>query len=200
MLSEAGYQLKGLDYSEDMLKIARTYAPQAEFVQGSVFHFQFPESDVILAIGEVFNYLFDGNGKLEALRELFVRIHEALHPSGVFIFDLLMCGAMKGKNPQKRIIENERWSMFLEITEDTELETLQREIVLFVREGDLYRRSKEIHRQKLFHVPEIMAMLEEVGFEVKPRRIMENCSFGKTPWVLCIHPEADSASIMPDRS
>lgn len=171
LLSEAGHQVTGLDYSEDMLRMARKTAPLAKFFRGSVFDlggsgFDFPDSDAVLAIGEVFNYLFDEKSKLEALREVFFQVYAALEPGGIFLFDMLMCGAMQGKNPEKRIIENEGWSMFLEITEDTENEMLQREIVLFVPEGKLYRRSKEVHRQKLFHALEILTVLREVGFEV----------------------------------
>lgn len=167
VLSDAGHQVVGLDYSEDMLEIARRTAPKAAFVQGSVFDYKFPESEAVLAIGEVFNYLFDEKSGLEALQEVFSKIYTALEAGGVFLFDLLMCGAMEGKSPQTRIIENERWSMFIEISEDTEKETLQREIVLFIPEGELFRRSKEVHRQRLFHTTEIVAMLKQVGFAVE---------------------------------
>lgn len=60
VVTEKGHQVVGVDFSAAMVAIARHNAPKASFHIGSVYDFDIPKCDVVTAIGEVFNYNFDG--------------------------------------------------------------------------------------------------------------------------------------------
>src|SRR5215207_10848092 len=58
-LTDAGHQVLGIDQSAALIALARRRAPQARFGVGSFVSEPIPECDAVLAISEVFNYLFD---------------------------------------------------------------------------------------------------------------------------------------------
>jgi hypothetical protein len=47
--------------------------------------------------------------------------------------------------------------------------TLTRTITSFWKIGDLYRRSREIHRLRLYPRNTVLQELREIGFQVRPR-------------------------------
>ncbi|HHG85531.1 MAG TPA: class I SAM-dependent methyltransferase [Bacteroidetes bacterium] len=167
-LSQAGHHVTGIDYSAAMIRIARQHAPLAHFQQASLFDYEFPPVQVITAISEAFNYLFDEQSSLNMLHSLFQRIHAALPPGGLFIFDVLTTDVIDYQKPRKAILENEKWSMFFHIQVDCNTDQLTREITLFTKEGDRYRRSYETHRQQLYRSPDIQNLLHKVGFSFTP--------------------------------
>ncbi len=88
---EQGYQVTGLDLSEDMLRLAREnavaylVAGQVQFVQGDARDFRL-EATVGLAVStfDALNHL----GSLEDLQACFQCVQAAVEPGGLFIFDL----------------------------------------------------------------------------------------------------------------
>lgn len=166
IMSQQGYDVMGVDYSKALIDIARKKAPQARFVISSLFDYEIPSCDAITSIGECLNYLFDGKSSLHTLETLFTKIYQSLKSPGIFVFDLVEPGLL-GENPsQKRIVEHEEWTMFLDYTENREKQTLERNILLFRKINDLYRKSKEIHRLQLYERFEIKKLLEKAGFAV----------------------------------
>ncbi len=85
----AGYRVLGIDISEAMIEIAREKAPGAEFRVGSLFEANIPPCEAVTAVSEVLNYLFDPENEERGPDRLFRRVHEALGPGGVFVFDVL---------------------------------------------------------------------------------------------------------------
>lgn len=51
-------------------------------------------------------------------------------------------------------------------SENLEGATLRREITLFLEEGGLYRKSKEIHQLNLYPQEAVRQLLEQAGFAV----------------------------------
>jgi SAM-dependent methyltransferase len=95
-LSDAGHELLGIDQSAALIALARRRAPRAGFRVGSFVSEPIPECDAVLAISEVFNYLFDEGNTRAALPSLFARIHAALRPGGLLVFDLAAPGLVPG--------------------------------------------------------------------------------------------------------
>ncbi|MBD0344858.1 MAG: class I SAM-dependent methyltransferase, partial [Coleofasciculus sp. Co-bin14] len=87
-LTQAHYQVLGVDISEPMIAIARTRVPDAEFRVESLFKVDIPPCNAVTSMGECLNYLFDPESDRQTLLQLFHRIYSALTPGGVFIFDI----------------------------------------------------------------------------------------------------------------
>lgn len=166
-LTGAGYRVLGIDISEEMIAIARSKAPEAEFRVGSMFEVKLPSCVAVTSIGEVLNYLFDPENSGGTLDEIFHRIYEALVPGGVFIFDLLEPGQVEPGNSIRSFTQGEDWVVLVEKEEDRERKTLTRRIVTFRRVGEHYRRSDEMHRVRLYDGPVVAAELRQAGFEVQ---------------------------------
>jgi len=161
IVSDAGYRVFGVDYSEDMLRLARDSVPSGEFVHGSVLNVALPDCVAVAAIGEIFCYAFDERAGLDAFARMIRTIHRALVPGGVFLFDVAGPGRVV-LSPRTNFVDNEYWSIVHRATESGE--TLTREIVTFVREDDTYRRSDERHVLRLYRPEDILAALAAAGF------------------------------------
>ena len=174
-MTQEGIKVLGIDYSEDMLEIARREVPTAQFVQGSFFDVDLPKADIITAIGEPFNYLADGRSSHAALDTLLRRIRESLNPGGLFVFDMLTREMPKG--PILKWFEQATYDMVAEIRVDTTQPILTRKITSFIREGMIYRKHQEVHQQYLFDRKWVQGKLEAIGFEVAQVQAYNNHPF-----------------------
>lgn len=165
ILTQHGHEVIGVDYSEDMIALARKNAPMAKFIHASLFDYSIPSCQIVSAIGEPFNYLFDHKSNPEQIKQLFHKIYASLQPDGYFIFDILAPGTLSVSNPQKRMLETPWYSMLIETSEDPDSNILTREITVFHKQGDMYQRSKEIHRQQLYETSFILQILKKTGFQ-----------------------------------
>lgn len=167
-LLRAGYDVFGVDISAAMLRIARRRAPQARFVRGSFLDAELPQCAAVTALGEVFNYLFDARHGPEYLEPLFARVHEALHPGGLFLFDVATPG--RGRGPRQRHFSGDGWALLLETEESVRPPLLSRKITSFRRVGRSYRRAEETHLVRLFRPGEVLAALRRAAFKVRTLR------------------------------
>ncbi|HMQ50106.1 MAG TPA: class I SAM-dependent methyltransferase [Saprospiraceae bacterium] len=168
LLTQAGCSVIGVDFSADILQLAKENAPDAEFVQASIWDYAIPPAIAITAIGEILTYQFDTQNTEENRLRLFRHIHAQLVVGGIFLFDLLEQGILQGKNSDLKVVEEPEWTMAIRYSESTTTRELTRDITLFRKLPDgLYRQSKETHRVRLFDVATISGQLSEVGFEVQ---------------------------------
>lgn len=159
-LTDAGHEVLGIDQSRALIGLARERAPKASFRIGSFVSEPLPECDAVLAIGEVFNYLFDEDNTRAALPALFARIHAALRPGGVLLFDLAGPGVMRGDG-RRHFSAGPDWAVLVEYDEHGDV--LTRHITSFVDRGAGYRRSEEVHRQRVYRPAEILPLLRAAG-------------------------------------
>ena len=165
-LLRAGYRVLGIDISEDMIEIARRKAPEAEFRVGSLFATPIPPCDAVTAISEVLNYLFDPENEGRGPEPLFGRVHTALRPGGVFVFDVLGPGQVPPGTTSRGWSAGEDWAVLSEKEEDAGRGIMERRIVSFRKVGEHYRRDGELHRVRLYGPEEIEDKLVRAGFEV----------------------------------
>lgn len=169
-LVNAGYRVLGIDISAAMIEIARRRVPEAEFRVGSLFEEEIPPCGAVVSVGEVFNYLFDLRGDEDALPRLFRRVHDALTPGGVFVFDVAEPGQVWRGVPARGFTEGEDWVVMVEREENPDRGVLTRRISTFRKVGESYRRDDEVHRQRLYRAPEVAGKLRWAGFRVRTMR------------------------------
>lgn len=168
VLDQAGYHVLGIDISTSMIAIAKTRVPNAEFRVESLFTDEIPPCDAVISIGECLNYLFDANSDA-ILDSLFHRIYRSLPAGGVFIFDVVVPGQVPLGEVVKSFTEGEDWIVLVEKQEDLTRQILTRRIITLRQVGELYRRTDEVHRQRLFNTPALAEELSQIGFQVEMR-------------------------------
>ena len=85
LLADEGFNMSGIDLSEDMLKLAREKCPDIPLKQMDMRELVLDEpQDVIISIADSMNYL----ETVDDLSKTMKGVYEALKPGGVFIFDL----------------------------------------------------------------------------------------------------------------
>jgi len=165
-LTAAGYEVLGIDISEALLGMARERVPSARFRQESIWKTELPPCVAVAAIGECFNYLFDEYNTEQALYELLRRIHEALDPGGLLLFDVAEPGRVPGSGLQHAHTEGEDWAVLMTAEEGRTNRLLTRRITTFRKVGELYQRDQEIHRLRLVTRSELLEHLDGLGFKV----------------------------------
>jgi SAM-dependent methyltransferase len=84
-LLELGYQVTGLDGSEEMLKYARQNAPEAKFILDDARFFQLPPTfHAATSTSFALNHMMS----IEELEGVFSNVYAALLDNGWFLFDL----------------------------------------------------------------------------------------------------------------
>lgn len=178
ILTDAGYDVIGIDASPAMIELARERAPDADFRVGSFVDAVIPSCDAVTAFGEVLNYLFDERNSAESLAALFGRVHDALRPGGIFLLDI----AGPGRDGGRIWRASEDWAILVDVEETDSIIT--RRMTTFRLVDGTYRRGEEVHRQALFAPTQIAGLLRSAGFGVRVLR-----SYGE-PQVLASHVRA----------
>lgn len=164
LLADAGYRVVGIDVSKAMVSRARAAVPAAEFRVGSFVSADLPASVAVVAVGEVLNYRFDDANDHDARVDLFERIHDALAPGGLLMFD---AATRDRTQPCRTFAEGPDWAVLVEADVDSAREMLTRKITTFRKSGTLFRRDMETHRLTLLDPTTISRSLETAGFEVQ---------------------------------
>ncbi|MEM8722526.1 MAG: class I SAM-dependent methyltransferase [Cyanobacteria bacterium P01_G01_bin.39] len=81
-----GYQVVGLDGSEQMLHYARQNAPKAELILDDARSFELPSNsfDAVICTDSALNHIMS----LEELKQVFSNVYSVLQADGLFLFDL----------------------------------------------------------------------------------------------------------------
>src|SRR5260370_360024 len=168
-LTREGFDVLGVDISEAMLRLARKRAPKARFKRGSLYRTRLPKSVAITAIGECVNYLFDPRGPA-LLADFFRRVYRSLLSGGVFVFDIVEAGSAPKPSilhcEEKDKDKDKDWLILVTKEEDAQRRVLTRRMTIFRKVGRQYRRSQEVHRQRLYPPSQIAKKLKMAGFDV----------------------------------
>ena len=177
-LTDAGYGVLGIDLSPDMIALARKRAPKGSFRAGSFLDVDFPDCVAITALGECFNYTFDGRNSHAALSRLFRRAFRALRPGGLLIFDVAQPGRAQGRS--RSFWEGPDWACLTEFVQDKPRLLLTRQITTFRKIGRYYRRCEETHVQRLYRASRLADELRKIGFRVRTVRGYGDLRFPKS--------------------
>jgi SAM-dependent methyltransferase len=166
-LVDAGFETTAIEPSESLLKMARPRAPGALFHQASVYEVDLPLCEALVAVGEPLTYHepnVDADARVEGF---FQRAAKAIAPQGLLILDVI---CTEGPSLAARTWRSETdWAILSETTENLETRRLTRTIETFRKEGDRYRRAREVHHVRLFDELQMRGWLERAGFAVETR-------------------------------
>lgn len=181
LLAAAGYDMIGIDNSEDMLEIARECqyeqelpeeeAKMADLAANNILYLLqdmrefelYGTVRAVISICDSMNYILDE----EDLLQVFKLVNNYLDPKGVFIFDMNTRYKYAEMLGETTITENrEEGSFIWENYFDEEEDINQYDLTLFIREeGDLYRKYEETHYQRVYDLDTVKCLLKEAGME-----------------------------------
>ena len=168
-MTEAGFDVIGVDLSASMLEIARREAPGARFVRGSLLDAELPPSSVaVTATGEALNYAVDARAGDVAFVALAARVAAALVRGGVLLFDVSVHGRSGPDRLRVQFHDRPGWSVGVRETEDETAVT--RAIATFRLQDDgRYERTDERHVLHLYDPAWLRSTLEDAGFDAEIR-------------------------------
>jgi SAM-dependent methyltransferase len=164
-LVEAGHRVLATDASPAMVDIARTCAPQAAVEVLRLPDDPLPAADAVVSVGHPLSYLDDE----EQVDQAIVAMARALDPGGVLGFDIcdFEWGVARQAQPPG-VWSGEDWVLTTRFSLP-DRHRYRREMTMFVREGDLWRRDDETHDNVLVETELIPALLARHGIEAELR-------------------------------
>lgn len=168
LLAAAGYDMIGVDGSEEML--LRAAEKRAESGHSILYLLQdmtefelYGTVRAVVSVCDSLNYLLEE----EELLQTFRLVNNYLDPGGIFIFDMNTEYKYRELLGSCTIAENrEEGSFIWENDYDEESEINEYDLTLFVRREDgLYEKSEEVHYQRAWAVEKVKELLGEAGME-----------------------------------
>lgn len=170
MLDKEGYDILGIDLSEDMLSIAseKTYASGQQIVYScqDMRDFEIPyKVDAFVSIGDSMNYITTN----EDLYEVFKCVKNGLEAGGVFIFDLKTIHFFRDILADNTYAENREASAFIwDNYYDAESSNNEYELAVFVRNDEgSFDRFEEQHYQHGFTQKEVEEAVNKAGLRIR---------------------------------
>ncbi|HYF83091.1 MAG TPA: methyltransferase domain-containing protein [Clostridia bacterium] len=178
-LSKSGYELWGLDLSEDMLSIAeskaRTAKQKIRLLNQDMTQMNLKEKfEAVLCMCDGVNYILDE----ERLSDYFNAVYKILDKNGIFVFDVSSYNKIRfvlGNNTFHEEKDNKHYIWNNNFNESSDI--VEMELIFFMPQGSLYRKFEEHHSQKAHKSEQLINLLEKAGFE--NIRIFEEFSFNK---------------------
>lgn len=169
LLYQKGYDMIGVDNSEDMLGIALA---KREKTGSEILYLcqDMRELDLYSTVGTVvcvcdsINYLLED----EEVEDTFALVHNYLYPGGIFIFDFNTVYKYEKVIGDTTIAENrEECSFIWENFYHEEERINEYDLTIFAKEETgLFRRFAETHLQRGYTLSEMTAFVEKAGMEV----------------------------------
>jgi SAM-dependent methyltransferase len=169
-LSQSGFQVVGIDLSDDMLSVANEKAVQLNqrimFYQQNMTELDgLPQFDVIVIFCDSLNYLSNSDEVIKT----FQNVNRYLKEDGLFLFDVHSVYKMNELFLNQTYVGTDEdisfiWNCFPGTFENS----VEHELSFFVldEEVSMYERFDEVHYQRTFRVEEYEKWLRDVGFEV----------------------------------
>lgn len=169
LLYEKGYDMIGIDCSEEMLGIAMDKREQAK---ASILYLlqDMRELELYSTVGTVISVCDSLNYILEEeeLLQVFQLVNNYLYPGGLFLFDFNTTYKYAELIGDTTIAENrEECSFIWENYYHAQEEINEYEVTVFVKESqDLFRKFTETHYQRGYSVEQMIALVKEAGMEI----------------------------------
>ena len=165
LLAQRGYQVTAVDLSESMLTEAMDKCSDLErmpvFVHQNLAELRLPRAvDMAVCFLDSLDYILDPADCAAAIR----RIYQALNPGGIFIFDVNTPEKLRAMDGQVFLDEDDDVYCVWRGEFDGESNICSYGMDLFQREGDMWRRSFEEHREYAYTIEQLKTYLKDAGF------------------------------------
>ncbi len=166
LLAERGYDMIGVDDSEDMLAQARSKSgPGILYLEQDMRQFElYGTVKAVVSVCDCMNYILEPKDLLK----VFSLVNNYLDPGGVFIFDMNTIHKYRDLLGRRTIAEDREDCSFIWDNSYSSSDRINEyDLTLFIREkGDIFRRYQEVHRQKAYSVEEVCSLLEQAGLKL----------------------------------
>lgn len=162
-LAARGYDMTGIDISEDMLSVASSKNCGAIFACQNIADLQVPrKADAATCMIDGVNYIISP----KSLYSAFCRIREAVNDGGVFIFDISTRYKLETVIGENTFVHSDEDIFYVwqnHYIKRRELSDMF--LTFFVKEKSGYRRFEERHLQRAYTEEEIRFLLNKAGFK-----------------------------------
>ena len=168
LLASKGYDMIGVDNSEDMLELAMEKRIESGhdilYLLQNMQEFElYGTVRAVVSVCDSVNYVTDE----EELTEVFRLVNNYLDPQGVFIFDFNTEYKYQEILGEQVIAEErEECSFIWDNYYDEEQKINEYELTLFVQsqeDPELYRKYQEVHYQRAYTLERIRNLIEKAG-------------------------------------
>ena len=172
ILADRGYDVMGIDLSEEMLGMALERRDKLHhrtlYLCQDMREFElFGTAGTFVSVGDSVNYLLTD----EDMDKLFRRVNTFLFPRGIFIFDFKTLHLYRDVIGDSTIAEDrEECSFIWENWFDGETNINEYDLTLFIKDKDsgdkddnVFRKFQEIHRQRGYTLEEMKSFAENAG-------------------------------------
>lgn len=172
-LALAGYDMIGIDNSQEMLSIAaeKKCRYQEEDARSQILYLLqdmremelYGKAKAMVSICDSMNYILEE----EELLDIFCLVNEYLEKDGVFIFDMNTLYKYEEILGEQTIAENREDAAFIwENFYYPKQQINEYDLTIFVKEGEeLYHRFCETHYQRGYSLETVRKLLETAGLE-----------------------------------
>ena len=165
ILARRGYDVIGVDMSEEMLTEAMGKVMDMEnpprFVCQKLQELRLPRAvDMAVCALDSLDYITNPDDCAEAIR----RTYKALNPGGIFIFDVNTPEKLRAMDGQVFLDEDDDVYCVWRGEFDEETNICSYGMDLFQREGNVWNRSFEEHREYAYSARQLMGYLKDAGF------------------------------------
>lgn len=168
-LADAGYDMIGVDNSQEMLEIAMEKRQQSGknilYLLQDMREFElYGTVGAVVSVCDSVNYILEE----EDLLQVFSLVNNYLYPEGVFVFDFNTVYKYETVIGDTTIAENrEECSFIWDNFYHEEEQINEYDLTIFVKEeGGLFRRFSETHYQRGYTPEQMKALVEEAGLRV----------------------------------
>lgn len=167
LLAKEGYDMIGVDYSQEMLAHAMEKREESGlsilYLLQDMREFElYGTVKAVVSVCDSLNYLLDEEDVIETFR----LVNNYLDPKGLFVFDFNTVYKYKEVIGDATIAENrEDCSFIWENYYHEEDEINEYEVTFFVKEGELFRRFEETHYQRGYTAQQMKGFLAKAGLE-----------------------------------
>lgn len=167
-LDDLGYDMIGVDISDEMLEIAVQKMEEKEreilYLSQDMRELElYSTVDAVVSACDSVNYILD----MEELTDVFRLVNEYLEPGGIFFFDFNTRHKYRDIIGDQTIAEDREECSFIWDNYYYEEECVNEyELTLFIQESEdetLYRKYQETHLQRGYTLEEMKTMIEDAG-------------------------------------